>query len=480
MFAERFDALMNIAEISNSMLARAVYMTPSHISRLRSGVRTLPKKHDYLTPICQFIANHFKKEYQVKALQKLTGIGTVIIDSADDIALYLENWLLEQEQDSSVSIGRLVSGSSNAFLKSEPFSSAEEVSEDNTGIYYAEHLYGNAGKRKAVEQFFLMILEEKKPQTILLFSDENMAWLYEDMAFAARWTELFTKVILKGNRVKIVHTVARDMNEIVEAVAKWTPIYTTGMIEPYYYPRLRDGIFQHTMFIAPNTAAIISSSVQQNTEGMLNLFLTDRRALEAIVKEYENYLSLCRPLMRIFSEKDEKDFKRAIGGLYGTEGNACLCCNTPPLFAMPELLVNELAKQTKNESLLSLWKEDLDFFRKNIKKHKLSVILLQPELALKHPLSFRSPMAEAFSFGEYSYSKEQYLAHFEHLKELENQYANLSIYFRDNFKFNMMLYVKEEIGVVMTKTDVPRSAFLVHEQSMINAFWDYLNKHPLC
>ena len=31
MFAERFDALMNIAEVSNSLLGRDVNMNPSHI-----------------------------------------------------------------------------------------------------------------------------------------------------------------------------------------------------------------------------------------------------------------------------------------------------------------------------------------------------------------------------------------------------------------------------------------------------------------
>ena len=46
-------------------------------------------------------------------------------------------------------------------------------------------------------------------------------------------------------------------------------------VEPYCYPRLRDGLFQRTLFIAPNTAAVLSSSVQQDTDGMLNLFLTD-------------------------------------------------------------------------------------------------------------------------------------------------------------------------------------------------------------
>lgn len=43
MFAERFDALMNIAEVSNSMLGRDIKMDPSYIGRLRSGSRPLAK-----------------------------------------------------------------------------------------------------------------------------------------------------------------------------------------------------------------------------------------------------------------------------------------------------------------------------------------------------------------------------------------------------------------------------------------------------
>lgn len=38
MFVERFDALMNIAELSNSQLGREISMNPSRIGRLRSGL----------------------------------------------------------------------------------------------------------------------------------------------------------------------------------------------------------------------------------------------------------------------------------------------------------------------------------------------------------------------------------------------------------------------------------------------------------
>ena len=70
-----------------------------------------------------------------------------------------------------------------------------------------------------------MILQEKTPKTLLLFSDENMAWLYEEPSFAARWAELFNQVLMKGNRFRIIHTVSRNLSEMIEAVTKWVPIH---------------------------------------------------------------------------------------------------------------------------------------------------------------------------------------------------------------------------------------------------------------
>lgn len=477
MFAERFDALMNIAEVSNSMLGRAVSMNGSHIGRLRSGARPLPKNHEYLPAMCRYLAGHIKKDYQLNALQKLTGIGSAALASPKSTAQYLEQWLLEREQDTSAATGRLISGFSRLAARPVPLS-ADGTDEEAPGKY-AAYLYGNAGKRKAVEQFFRMILQEEKPQTLLLFSDENMAWLYEDAAFAARWAELFTKVILRGNRVRIIHTVSRDMNELLEAVTKWIPIYMTGMIEPYCYPRLRDGVFQRTLFIAPDTAAVISSSVQQDTDGMLNLFITDRAAVGALTAEYERYFFMCRPLMHIFTAQDAENFRRAVDGLTAAEGDACLCSAMPPLFAMPEKLVMELAEQAGNETLIVLWKKSLAVFRKNIKKQHLSLTLLDPELALLTPDALRPPLAEVFSLCGFIYTREQYMMHIERLSHLEKQYENLRVTFRSELAGNTLLYVKEDVGVIMAKADAPMAAFVINERNMINAFWDYIGKSIL-
>lgn len=475
MFAERFDALMNIAELSNSQLGRAVSMNGSHIGRLRSGTRPLPKKHDYLAPMCRYLTGHLTKHYQLDALRKLTGIGEDTLANTEHMARYLEQWLLAREEDSSAAVGRLISGFSRlasrpAAIQAAPFDGAgEEVPRK-----FASYLYGDAGKRRAVEQFFLAILREERPQTLLLFSDERMSWLYEDPSFALRWQELFTRVIMRGNRVRVIHTVSRDFNELLEAVTKWIPIYMTGMIEPYCYPRLRDGVFQRTLFIAPRTAAVASTSVQQNTEGMLNLFLTDRAALDALEKEFERYFALCRPLMRIYTARDAERFRRDIAGLTGAEGDACLSCALPPLFSLPKALMLKLAEKSGLDALPQLWKRCRAEFRRSIKKQRLALTLLDPELALQKPTLLRMPMTELFAPGDFSYAREDYLEHCENLRRMAKAHEGLSLRFRADLDANMLIYVKQDVGVLMAKTDAPAEACITGEKNMTNAFWDYL------
>lgn len=152
MFAERFDALMNIAEVSNSLLGRDIHMNSSHIGRLRSGARALPKKHDYLAPMCRYLAGHIKKDYQLNALQKLTGIGSTALRSQNSMASYLEHWLTEKEHDTSAATGRLISGFSRIAAKPISFPDREEIRE--APQKYASYLYGNAGKRRQSNSFF--------------------------------------------------------------------------------------------------------------------------------------------------------------------------------------------------------------------------------------------------------------------------------------------------------------------------------------
>ena len=117
------------------------------------------------------------------------------------------------------------------------------------------------------------------------------------------------------------------------------------------------------MFIAPATAAVVSSSVQQYTDGMLNLFITDKAALNALSTEYERYLLLCRPLMRILTDKNPDEILKSFENIASAEGNAYICSAMPPIFTIPENVIDEISVRNGNNMLISAWKRTVAVFR---------------------------------------------------------------------------------------------------------------------
>lgn len=54
MFDKKLDLLMKLLSVSNSELAKAVYIDPSYISKLRKGKRKAPKSSEFLFDISDY------------------------------------------------------------------------------------------------------------------------------------------------------------------------------------------------------------------------------------------------------------------------------------------------------------------------------------------------------------------------------------------------------------------------------------------
>ncbi len=284
-FAKKIDFLMNLTNTRNTELGRALNFDASYISRIRSGKRGLPPKQPFLLPAAEYLARRIREGYQREALGKAIGLAGAFPEGEKEAAALLVAWLSEESVESGQSgekESRTVPGSSVI-----PESEAEAILS-----------YGNAGKREVVTAFLSELADAGEPVQLLLHSDEDMSWLYEEKSFAAAWAGYLEKIIRNGSRIRIIHSISRDMNEMWEAVQKWMPLYMTTAIEPYYYPRLRDGVYRRTLFVATGHAAVVATSVTGQEAG-LNALLHDRDAVTALEQEYAAYLTLCRPLMEI-------------------------------------------------------------------------------------------------------------------------------------------------------------------------------------
>ena len=88
---------------------------------------------------------------------------------------------------------------------------------------------------------------------------------------------------------------------MLASITNWVPVYMTGSIEPYYYPKTRDCLFRRTLFLAPDTAAVTSTSVRSCIKNATNFLFTNKDTIRALITEYNDFLNYCRPLMQIFN-----------------------------------------------------------------------------------------------------------------------------------------------------------------------------------
>ena len=309
---EKLDFLMKLTSTRNNALGRALNFDPSYISRIRSGKRGLPKDQPFIEPASQYFARRIREPYEQRAAADMLFGSSVWPANTDEAARALAAWLSDSLTEKSPGNGI---PHPYADFQTEKISLSSSAMPPQVSFYY-----GNRGKRDGILRFLESQYEEDTPVQLCLTSDEDMTWLYEDPSFARHWAALLIQIAQKGGQIVIIHTVSRNIGEMLEAIRRWSPIYASGMVSPWFCPRVRDGIARRSLFISRGRMGFCSSSVGSNTFGMLNILVSEPSAVHALEGEFDAFFALCRPLMRIYNALEAPLFSDAIQHLFSENG----------------------------------------------------------------------------------------------------------------------------------------------------------------
>ncbi len=482
-FSQKLDFLMTITKTTNSALARYTSLDPSYISRLRNGSRIPVDSSSYLKAMADYFSRHCQDPIKKSALSDILGNPSIKTHTPGKVSSYIYQWLLQQPKDESLPIEGFLQNLSHLDLKRPPAPITGSVPSLPAGSpVSAEAFYGPEGKREAVIAFLMKVIAQPSPRTLYLFSDEELSWLSGSKEFLARWAALLSQAIQKGNRIKIIHTVSRNIDEMITAISEWLPIYMSGAIEPYYYPRLRDGIYKRTLFLAPDTAAVVSHSITDRASGKVNLLLTDPLVIQALIKEFNDYLYLCRPLMQIFTPANKDAYFSVLKEFEKEAADAIINNESLPLSAMPEnvalcVLGRSALSEAEKKHLLEFYKNRATAFREYIKKNRFYHIIRLPDPdSLLNP-GVRVPFSDMLTSENILYTPEEYKLHIDNIISLLESSQFFDVYIASEKEYaGYMLYVKEEVGVLVAKAAAPSVIFAINESNMTAAFWDYLSK----
>lgn len=477
-FSEKLDLLMNLTKTKNSSLALYTSLNPAHISRLRRGERKLARNENYVHAMAYYFSRHCTSEYQLKTISDFLNAGSLSPGDYDKTARLLYRWLVEEKASVSEEVGDFLDELSNFQFKNTALPEAGNISvaphppKNGMAVYY-----GIEGKRKAVLAFLTYVLSQDTPRTLLLYSDEEMDWLTEDREFTLKWAALMSRVIQRGNKIKIIHTVSRELDEMLAAIRGWMPLYMTGAIEPYYYPKKRDGVFKRTLFIAPDVAAITSTSVGNMTAGAANFLLSHKGAVKAFVEEYHSYLALCRPLMRIFTPLNKHAYLAALSEFEQEAANTIIKTETLSLLTMPLAVVENLLfrmEYDQKNQLMDYYLKRTKIFEKNLAISKFIEVVKIPDLTAIKNGRIRVPQTHMLNQDLY-YTPQEFKLHLENLIYFLQTHEHYHIYLDHVANDDgYMIYAKEELGVIVIKNSAPPVILAINESNMTATFWDFM------
>lgn len=124
--------------------------------------------------------------------------------------------------------------------------------------------------------------------------------MLENSEYTKYLSKILNKLINMKCYFKIIIPAVTNLNGILELMNLWLPYILSGNIDMYYYPRLKDGLFRRTLFIASDCTVLSSTSISCCKEQSLTLLGFDKKVISGFENEFDGYIMLCRKIGRTY------------------------------------------------------------------------------------------------------------------------------------------------------------------------------------
>lgn len=144
---------------------------------------------------------------------------------------------------------------------------------------------------------------------------------------------------------------------------------------------------------------------------------------------------------------------------------------------MPEHLAEQLLARNgiEDHRILEYYRSRMRRFLQSVQTNQFTEIIMLPELESVIAGKVKVALSDMLDNGAIYYTPEEYLIHLHNVIVLLNSCDNYHIHIVNKpTEEQYMVYVKEELGVIVAKTSSPPVVLAINEGNMTTAFWDYL------
>jgi len=466
--SSRLSYLMTISGINGRELANALHVDYSLVSKWKNNKRPLNRRSVHLKKIAEYFVLLDSTNDDKLIFQVLRNYDPNLeVDSLEDLSNVLCNWLIEPVDNLNLS---------NYIY--------DKNTESNKYTSTYEVFLGNKGRRKAVIQFLDYALSLTEGQTILLISQDDMCWMTEDKIFLQLWESKLAQLLKKDHRIKIVHSVDRQIETLSNIIKQWLPLHMTGKIESYYYPKYSDFPLKTTLYIIKNHLVVVGFDADNTDKSSryTSLFY-DKVTVKQYTLVFEKLIGECRPLIESYLKKGSDKVPIRIFESGIKKENSYLFAEAPMFLTMSkELLVEVLTKNLVKAEIINqciLYHQQINSNFKNnivttINRHIYDLDKLERLACQEYIINYEL----SYIIGKkILVPKELFSRHIELLIARLNDYSNYEIALISSIEEDQLVkvnfWIKQNKLLTAWPVDEINLVAFAKEPTIINAFYHY-------
>ena len=459
-FGEKLDRVMTLLELTNAQLAALLSIDDSLVSRYRSGVYSPHGNEQLSEKLSNLLLARAQKSGRTAELSELCGVPAEELD-APAVAV----WLYEAAEEDNTALAQQLLRSLDNFT---PGQGAPTAPPEAPPVELSSRYWGTEGLRNAVVRF--LTDAAKEGGELLLYSDEPMDWMTGDRAYFALWASLMMRCVKNDVRIKIIHNLDRGIQEMVEAITGWFPLYISGMIEPYVFQKDRSARFCYTGFLRPGSACVRGFFPSGTGEDRWYDYITDPKQLVALEKEYHTMLSAAAPFL--------KTYPLPLGGAFRTlrmenTGTRDYLLSSLPVFTMPPELLSRMLSRTglteeRKAEVLAVYGDLRRRFLEMLKTERVN-LLLSPGEGDRY-VNFSLDLMDL----TVEYTQSEYAEHIAAVMELVKNERNFHLTLLPSAPFRDIQIVTLNDAVAVLRCREPYGAFLFTNPTLTRSVSDYL------
>ena len=503
-FSEKLSFLIRHFNSSNSKLAKSIAVDPSLVSKWVHDRRVPPIDSPYISQIAEYFLKISSPEYPQAMLINL--LQADFPEQNLEIFTVRKMALVEWLSCSNVSRQHLNELTDRAIAPSQRWSKLFDSNPPNEkhgltneqpflfprtdrgqapgeiGSY--EFFRGRTGRRQVVLNFMQAVLETNVPVELLLASQEDVQWILEEAEFLAQWSMMLKEILRRGHKIKIIHTVNRDISQINAMIKHWIPLHLTGKIESYYHPKYEQPALVKTMFLARGIASVLSISTPPGNDSEYTFHFQDPLVMGLLEQFFQSFLAQCRPLLKAYAQDDISRLSDEIDDMQKKPGyiytlNDGLSSLTMP-FSLYARLIERSSLSTKvKKERLDLHEHWSEVFLQAIKHHRFREICpLEAVNLLINEDVYLYPGSEFFLSKSLNFEPADLLEHLVNLIWLLENNENYELLLINNSS-NLMpggisLTFKEDyLAIISSSNDKSPYAIATSEGNLLQAFEAY-------